>query len=151
MLVTTNAFDKKVLDGLIASVTSGDYAGPLVGCKMGLFTNPITPSKNTLYADLTVATFTGYALVALTYSAELTDGAGVQQLVSNLCNFRATGTPASEVLYGYFITDGNVSPVLYGLETFPSPIVVSVAGNGVSVVSPIAYAGDDIGGAWILS
>lgn len=151
MLVTTNAFDAKVLAGLIESVTSGDYAGPLVGCKMGLFTNALTPGKGTVYADLTPATFTGYALVALTYSAELTDGAGTQQLMSNLCNFRATGTPTSEVLYGYFITDGGGTPVLYGCETFPSPIVVTVAGNGVSVVSPIAYSGEDVGGAFIIS
>lgn len=151
MLITTNAFDAKVLAGMIETVTAGDYSGPLVGCKMMLFTNPITPQKTTVFADLTEATFSGYAQVALTYGGSLVDGNGTQELTSNLAAFRATGTPTSETLYGYGITDGGGTPVLLGAETFPSPIVVGTAGNGVSIVSLIAYEGSDIGGGMIIS
>lgn len=101
---------------------------------MKLFTNDITPSVNSLVADFTEATFTGYAPVTLTaFSAPyLTDddqGAANSPL--------ATFAPASpftvgEIVHGWFVVDATGDLVMAG--RFDAPQNMNASGQLLQVL-----------------
>ncbi len=105
---------------------------------IGLYKNNLAISKATIFANLTQATFTGYAEQTLTGGAWVTTGSApsvaTYAAVTFLCS--AAGTPETE--YGYYIRDG--SNKLWAVEAFPTARLISAAGASIPVNPRITLA-----------
>lgn len=81
--------------------------------KLHIFVNNITPTKTTVLANLTEASWTGYASQTLTSGSWISLGvnSNVGTLVYPTCTFVNTGgTPQNA--YGFYITDNAVTKLL---------------------------------------
>ena len=103
--------------------------------RMHLFTNNVTPAEDTVIGDLTEATQAGYAIISLpngtwtvTTTSSITTGVHTEVTFS----FSENAT-----LYGYFITDGTDTNLLW-LESFDTGPFVLGAGGGNVRVTPRA-------------
>lgn len=99
---------------------------------LGLFKNNLTPTDANVFADVTAASFTGYASVVLADGSwTVTPGAPTiatyapQTFVCSLAG-------VAETEYGYYLYRGTT---LYWIERFPSSRLVSVAGAAI-IVNP---------------
>lgn len=83
----------------------------LDGATLHLYTNDLTPTPDTVLADLTEATFGGYASVTLTtWSNAFSKVNGDGYVVSPLASFSASGVAPSEVVYGCYVRLGGAPP-----------------------------------------
>ena len=102
--------------------------------EMALFSNDITPDVNTVVADLTEATFTGYARATLTtwLAARLNTALeGVQ--TSPLAAFAAAAPfTVGEDVYGGWIEDSNGDLILM-FRFDNAPIPMAAVGNAIVV------------------
>lgn len=100
-----------------------------------LFQNDITPTDETVVADLDVATFTGYAQVALTlWTGPYYTSEGKGALLAPLAQFN-TASPYTigNQVYGYWIEDSNGDLLLSG--RFPdAPIPMAAVGDHIAAV-----------------
>lgn len=124
--------------------------GPLDGAVMMLWTNPgLTPNENTVYADLTAATFTGYAASApLTFGTPYLDGeTGQWAVAADPVEFRSTsGSPfVGDTVRGYAIYVTGSPNVLRVCEAFEESVVFGSA-DKVLVVRPeiVGLAGSSV-------
>jgi hypothetical protein len=119
MLTTTEVYDHAALAALIAEVT-------VLGAdlKAGLYTNTVNPTKVLTIADLTEATYPGYARQLVVMGAPFRDPVnGIAALAAGLDWFQ-TGTPAPVIIKGiFYVTDAT--PHLMGVEPFASPIALN--------------------------
>lgn len=94
-----------------------------------LFKNSVTLSDSTVWADLTEATFTGYASQSLSRAGwnEPTVGS-VTYINRSAVTFSCSG--GSQDVYGYAVTytDGGTTYILWA-ESFSSPITISSGGS----------------------
>jgi hypothetical protein len=130
MLVVPNAVSLGILADLIAMTT-----GRFNACKVGLYINPIPLSVNTALADLTEATFHGYAQsAAVVWGTPFLDSAGNPTIVGANCQFTAT-TPFSDAntIQGYFVVDSAGTTLLWA-EALPTPIAITAVGDAVVIV-----------------
>lgn len=116
MLTTTELFDDAALAAMIAAATVlGSDA------KAGLFTAPVTPSKTLTIADLTEATYPGYARQLLAMGAPFRDPVNGISALSDALAWFQTGTPVPVIIYGTFYAYA-ATPLLLGVEVFQTPI-----------------------------
>jgi len=81
-----------------------------------------------VYSQFTPATFSGYAMQAITLSAPVTLDPRTQGLIGNVSFIATTASPfVPDTILGYMLTSG--SGVLYGAEQFASPVPIAGAGN----------------------
>lgn len=150
-MITTSWMNLAILAAANEHVAAGNFDGPLSGSIMGLFVNNVTPTAQTTLAELTPATFAGYAPVNLTWGSLLSEGNGAALLVSNLANFRATDGVTPNIVYGFYVIDKTTpTPNLIGAELFSQPISVAALNEGVSIVGQFAYDGQDVGDSVII-
>jgi hypothetical protein len=105
------------------------------GSKAGLFTFANGGlSEETVLADLTEATFGGYARgSAITWGSELRLQDGGYGYVGGRQQWVANATPGGgEVILGAFIVDGSNSPTLQAAGLFDEPISIINPGDGVN-------------------
>lgn len=118
--VTTQSFQADMLDEISGAMAE------LGTSKAILFTNPITPSGTTVLADLTEATFTGYAAVATgTWKPSGIDPDGNLSVQAPTLQFMATDTDVQETVYGAAITNTGKTE-LFAVEVFDQPIPMGV-------------------------
>lgn len=107
----------------------------LDGGEMALFTNNITPGPQTIAADLTEATFTGYARAALTaWTVERLTPALEAVHTSPMASFAAASPfTVQEQVYGGWIEDvaGNY---VFGFRFDDAPISMGALGDAVLVI-----------------
>lgn len=108
---------------------------PWAGAECHLFTNDILPTDTTIEADLTEATFTGYAFEAITWGTPYIDSTGQVIFEGNNCEFLCSGG-SGEILYGYYVL-GAGGEFLGAARFSDAPRTVTGAGTGINVV-PIA-------------
>lgn len=128
-----------VADAIEAAITGGTVK------VAGLFTNdPSTLNKDTVLADLTEPTFTGYARVAVAVGTRRTNVNGDQISPLGKQTFQPTATPASpQTVNGWFLeVDGD----LYGWDAFTSPFTFTTTGDALDVISEIITRCDTIWG-----
>jgi hypothetical protein len=104
------------------------------GGECGLFQNDYTPNADTVIADLTECTFTGYARVTLTtFTAPYLTAEGKGAIQSPLANFN-TASPftVGQLAYGYFVEDVDGDLLLAG--RFPAPIPMASLGDHIAVL-----------------
>jgi hypothetical protein len=101
---------------------------------------PVTPSLDSVIGDLTEATFTGSAALAVTTGTQtvyydMATGKRVVELKEPAggWHWQCTVTPgAAETIYAVYLTD-NADAVLYGIMLLATPITISAAGQGLDV------------------
>lgn len=127
---------KLILDALTAMKAVG---GDLNGAKVGLYTNVHQPSKGTLLADLTQATYTGYALVAIaTWGAPFLDPIGNPTMVGNHIQFQPTDGAVPNTITGWFIVDSAGTDLLIACA-LPTPVVLADASHALIVEPTVVY------------
>lgn len=124
---------------LLAAAINPALAAPTVlsAAKMMLGVAAITPNLRTVYADLSEATFTGYAQSATIVWGALvneSDGSPSSEAPSHLFRCTAGGTPNSIQSFG--ITDGVVAPGtgIIASAAIAPPIPIVNAGDGFSAL-----------------
>lgn len=94
-----------------------------------LFKNNYTPTQASVYADLVLATFTGYSAVTLTKANWTSAVIDTDKAVStwNTTPQLWTCTAGSETIYGYALVTPS-SPKIMAVERFASPVPVAPGG-----------------------
>ena len=150
MLVATNAFWQKVFEqGLFHQEDGVD--GWLDLLKLLLFTNDITPTKTTLYADLVKPTYTGYAdLTGLVAGAvfQRTDKGWAVQFGAKQFQMGDAALPTTLMGYGIYSTSGTV---LYWAERFPNPVPLVTTADACIFDPQFCLGGDDNGEVTMLN
>jgi hypothetical protein len=96
--------------------------GPLHTTKLGLFTNNIVPTYQTLLAGLTEPTMTGYAQATVTFAAVFGKPDGSIVLQTELVEFPSPTDNTGQIIYGYFLTDGATPANLLAAELLAAPV-----------------------------
>lgn len=112
--------------GKIASLASLLVANTYT---LHLYQNNYTPVRGTLLANLTEATFTGYAAVALAgWTVVAIDGSNYAYSIANTVFFTAGVIGVGNTIFGAYITDGPGN--LIAAELFATGSVnMNVQGN----------------------
>lgn len=121
-LVAPNEGLADQLDYILSAPISGVLPWLLI-----LWTNDdLVPAQDTVYADLTEATFTGYSRVTLARAtwtaAVISDDAAVSTYDTVPTQWMPTGAP--EIVYGWAIITPVDSVIRY-IEPFPSPVTAT--------------------------
>jgi hypothetical protein len=133
MIVTSTYFDNLVQSVLTEHISSGGFTGPLNGLTLVLFTNQMQINKNTTFAQLVEATFSGYArAVALTWGAPIRQGDGTATVLSQLITFvaQAASNFVANTIWGWALIDTASSPNFIMGELFAQPVAIAAPGNG---------------------
>lgn len=133
---------RRMLDKMMSLAVLGTSdTVPLFGnASVGLFAAPLTPTVNTTFAQLTEATYDGYARQALGAATAPFIGQGGLSLAHDLGKvWTPTGSNTPNTIYGQFLI-GDASTKLYAVEVFDAPIVM----NGpTTLFGSIIYVGLD--------
>jgi hypothetical protein len=144
--VWTEHFSQQVLVNAEAPVVSPGLAGVLAGAKIELFTNAIGLTSRTVYADLTVPTYSGYAPKNATFGAPYRRQEGGIAVNSAYVTFSEASTITPTQVYGFMCTDGATPPVLLFAELIPGgPISLNDALDAASGTMQAAIGGPDFG------
>lgn len=132
-----SVISKQTLLDIVTSFTSGGSA-----FKLRLFSNNFTPTLNSVYADFTECTFTGYASITISLfdpAGWYSQGAAVQY--ANPTGVFSTASPytVGEVVYGWYISEG-VSPLFICGGLFATPIPMVGLGDQIIVNAPLGIA-----------
>ncbi len=126
---------KKVLQNLIIDIDAlTTHQGEFFDASINLWTDVgLIPNRNTVFADVTVATFTGYAQVDIATWTGPVNLSATDKALHAEANFIATATPApAETIYGYILTDlAKVETKL--IERFLDPVLITLDGDGLSL------------------
>lgn len=97
----------------------------VVDLTLHIFTNNITPTVNSVYADFTEASYSGYAAFTLTHTDWVSLGVSghIGALAyPTLTTFNSSG--GSEDIYGYYVTDVADTFVFWAGLFDSSPVTV---------------------------
>jgi len=115
--------------------------GPFTTMTLGLYQNQVTLGRNSVLADLTPASFVGYAAVAgIAFSAAYLDVDGSALAIGASTLFLCTASTTPNTIFGYYFTDAGVTNLLIAYA-FQSAIGIGEAGQAVAVVSFVRYSG----------
>lgn len=119
-------YPKEGLPILVAQLWKASGA-PVTPWEFFLYANDLTPDEDTVAADVTPATFTGYGTVQVDRSLWTTPtvvgSKGVTQYGAAPIVWTCTGSP--ETIYGYGILEPDANKLLL-IERFAAPIDLSV-------------------------
>jgi hypothetical protein len=105
------------------------------GVNYHLFDNAVTPTLSTILANLNEASFSGYALIGITWSWYTITGVSGHQGYAIGSPLTWTNTGGSPVdLYGYYVTDTGNSLLLAAAAFDNAPL--SVPAGGTCLVLP---------------
>ena len=124
-------------DDLNSKLTAQAIAtgGALNACFVELFTNVgLAPDNTTVYADLTLPSYTGYTRQAVVWSAPVRQPDESYAVMGQVVLNKMTGGTGSATVTGYALTSGISVSTLEATEVFSSPVNVSQVGDFVAVV-----------------
>lgn len=108
--------------------------------RVGLYTADAGAGKVTTLANITAATFAGYAAATPTLVAFGLDANGKTQFAGVNIVFTRSTTGAPQTIIGYYVW--NISTgFLYFKEAFGTPVIIDTAGQHIDV-KPDLFAGD---------
>lgn len=109
---------------------------PLYGCAFRLYTNDVTPDKDSEADDFTEATFTGYAAQTPAWSnlyRKANGNWGVDIGVNEyICS---ADLEEGEQVYGWYATNGSGEFVMGG--RFSEPVPIALEGDNVLLVAEV--------------
>lgn len=98
-------------------VTADAIAGVLTANKVALFQSNTVPTPATVIGDYTQATYSGYALEAITWSAPTLADDGSVEVIGILGEFRPTSSVVQNTIYGLLLVD-TTGLILYAAARF---------------------------------
>lgn len=112
----------------------------LDGALIRLFQNDYEPGSSTVLADLTVATFTGYAEVdSTTWGGAFQNADGDAQVIPPvIATFTATGSTIGNTVYGFYVVDAAGTALLWA-ERFDAPVGFNSNGDTYSFVPRLSF------------
>lgn len=120
-------------EGEVQALKNDVAAGGVQPTNLALFKSNTTPTAATVWADLTIANFSGYMTGTPTWGTVATDGSGKASVASSTVTFTHNGGGTSNDVYGwvlyYSIPLG--ATIIRAIERF-SDAPVSFASNGDS-------------------
>lgn len=126
-LIIVDQGEEQMLDEIVATAVN-----------LRLFTTDVTTGLTAAEidaldeTDFTEATFTGYATVALTSGSWTSTPGNPSTATTAAQTFTASGVPGTENVWGYYYTRTS-DGLLRGFEQFDAPLVVTTAGDFVTV------------------
>ena len=141
MIQKSSYYDSLVLSVLAEHVGSGGFSGPLYNCTLALFQNNLLLSPATLFANLTEATYSGYARqTGVTWGVPILQPNGSFQILSDLHQFIAAAASnfAENTIYGWALIDTAATPNLLLSELFGQPIPMVLPSDGFGLVLQLA-------------
>lgn len=105
----------------------------LDGGSLRLFQNDYVPNKDTVLADLTIATFSGYANKTIaTWNDPFLDPAGLATCLAPLQEFVQTADTISNIIYGaYYLDSGGA---LVWVDRFANSVPMADATSRLNMV-----------------
>lgn len=129
-LILTKAQKAALLTAMTAT------GGILESTKVILFQNDYQPTEDTVLADLTVATYTGYAAATTgTWGAVQELPTGQLRRTAQHSQFNPTGTATTNTIFGYGLTN-SAGDTLIGALRFDEPKPMTNALDAI-IVEPI--------------
>jgi hypothetical protein len=113
-------------DALVNYLNSGDFA-------VGLFQNNITPDSDTVWTDLTAATFSGFAEQTLAGCALLGIVTHVEQIESGPYVFTHSGGATNNDIYGYYCRNTVTGNLLVAQRKTGAAFPMNAAGLSYTV------------------
>jgi len=99
--------------------------------QLRLYQNNYTPIKSSVFADFTLATFSGYTSQTLTFGAG-TVAANISTAVASAITFTRSIGATSNTIYGWFLVD-SVSSKVFAANLLPTPKAMTTNGDGITV------------------
>lgn len=128
-LVATKQFQVDILGDMVTAVT-----GSLVGAEIHLFTNDYLPTGITVIADMTEATYSGYAAEAITWLAVSSADDGTIEVIGTAGEFRPTDDVVPNQCYGFWIENG--AGVLLAAGRFDAPPIPMIDALDALILTP---------------
>jgi hypothetical protein len=102
--------------------------------KIILFQNNITITDATVYANLTLATFSGYASVTPSWGTPAIDGSGKASMTATAVVFAHNGGGTANTIYGWaWINDDAITKKIVSAKLLTTPKSMSVSGDSLTV------------------
>jgi hypothetical protein len=105
--------------------------------KLHLFQNDYTPVEGSTVANLTEATWTGYAIKTLTGASWTVTNADPSEASYAIQTFTSSAGSQNQANYGYYITDSANSILLWAERFTDGPYTIVNNGDTISVTPKI--------------
>lgn len=102
------------------AATADVIAGVLTANKVKLYQSNTIPTPATPIGDYTEATYSGYALEAITWSAPTLADDGSVEVLGVVGEFRPTSSAVQNSIYGLLLVD-TTGAILYAAARFDAP------------------------------
>jgi len=134
VLTMTDTFLLPALNNLL-KLGAAPNDGILNGALVGLYTNaPFIWTPKAKLADLTEATYTGYARQAAAFLTPWINPVNQAEVAGDTLLFQPSGVLVTpETIVGYFIVDGT-GLILLGGDNLPAPVPLSIPTDAVVIV-----------------
>jgi hypothetical protein len=120
-----------LLDQLTELIAVGNYFD---AAKLHLFKSDSNPTPQTVLADLTEATGTGYASVAITWGTPFINDVGYAEVLTQLKQWIWTnGATDTQTIFGYYFTNTGSTTLLLA-ERFANPIIINRDGQAIDLI-----------------
>lgn len=119
------------LADLTAKILLADY----VGAKLHLYSNDFTPSVDTILADFTECIYTGYAAIAVTWSAPFYDQNNIPVSSIGELLFVQTGIVATDNCFGVFLTNAAGAKLLWSARLDAPPFNFNRNGDALPITA----------------
>ena len=138
-LLAVNGAMNKMLDDFLDVTVAGNHTGLLGTAHVGLFQAP-TPAFNInrVLADITEATFDGYARKPVVWGNQSVDPAGRQSVHGGGLLFSPTGAVTPNTLTGIFLADALVAGILLALAYFAEGVAFDGIEDDLTIVPVFA-------------
>ena len=141
MKIATKALVRLLAAAAKAHIASGAYSAPLYQPYIGLYTaiSP-NPSPDSVFANLTEPTYTGYARQQITaWGGPFDEGATGSQILGPLQTWNPSDSAVSDTIQGVFWCDAaSGAATLLGLDPLASPVPLSGPADALLTVCRFA-------------
>lgn len=140
MLVLTREFKKRLAATSTVAGAGAGADGVLVGVKVELFTTDIALDEDTLYGDLLIPTYPGYAPVTVTWAGIYERADGAFLVTGQLIPWKMTDATIPTTVMGYALVDGT--SVLLATERFDQQEDLVSADDAIVFAPQVAFGAD---------
>ena len=138
MQIQTRAYTRKLAESQWTTVTGGNFSGPAVGLHVHLATAfAVAPSIDTVWADVTEATYDGYASQALAVPTAEFDTTQSADGVCPMLTWAPTAGTTPNIVLALVYTDNAVAGNVMGVDILNTPVSMNGTTTGFTSVTII--------------
>lgn len=104
--------------------------------RLRLFSNDLTPTRATVASAYTEADFSGYSQQLPSWPTPTLDAQNEGSTQADTITYTHTGSSSPQTVYGWYLYDIIDNVVIFS-QRLPSPVVLSLAGDFVSIALPL--------------